>query len=512
MKIIENLLTNREKNETHDTSGGARHHICAEGISIPGTNNELAFDGTGVKERVKGVEIIPSAGFVVKTRILSDGNPKLFINVASSDLLVAPHKKVHLDDENKEVEGLSVPMAVGPLRKSWDRVGESSVVVDCVAHPSVIDKAINCTTGQYRDFVCQLVMQYVEQKYGKTLDSKYRLPRIRYQGYVDVNSCEPVDKKHPNASVCKQWVRNERTIPLIAEVEGYKQPTNICKNKLNLELFIENTSGVICPIGEFLEQIQSSEKSLQNCLSIFDHDGTRPSLLRTLLMTVPDHVKSLHAHVKVSRSVCRETDVHVSAFMVSIETRGCNKCEVVLPFACATKTTTCAYDDCLEMFRISMDINKSPIDSQPDPGTNQWNLQHLMGKFLTKDNTALRHDKHLVRDNINDMEVNIDEIELPEDRFHSKDFMSQHMLELQAKERQGKHDRSVELLGTGEMNSELDISTNKPPPKILQWSELWPDKQPLQIGLATQPCFEAHKKALSYDPHIQACVCRLVVD
>jgi len=159
-----------------------------------------------------------------------------------------------------------------------------------------------------------------------------------------------------------------------------------------------------------------------------------------------------------------------------------------------------------------MDINKSPIDSQPDPGTNQWNLQHLVGKFLTKENTGLRDDKHLVRYNINDMEVNIDEIELPEDRFHSKDFMSQHMLELQAKERQGKHVRSVELLGTGEMNSDLDISTNKTPPKILQWSELWPDKQPLQIGLATQPCFEAHKKALSYDPHIQACVSRLVVD
>jgi hypothetical protein len=42
--------------------------------------------------------------------------------------------------------------------------GESSVVYDCIVNPKVIADSQNDPTGNYRNFLCELALQYVEQK------------------------------------------------------------------------------------------------------------------------------------------------------------------------------------------------------------------------------------------------------------------------------------------------------------------------------------------------------------
>ncbi|KAH8048804.1 hypothetical protein JL722_12265 [Aureococcus anophagefferens] len=48
-------------------------------------------------------------------------------------------------------------------------------------------------TGAQRDFLCQLAMTYVEQKYKLAMDRKYKLPRLKYKGDPEANA---------------QWVRD----------------------------------------------------------------------------------------------------------------------------------------------------------------------------------------------------------------------------------------------------------------------------------------------------------------
>ena len=43
--------------------------------------------------------------------------------------------------EGEEVEGLNVPLSVGPPRACDDAKGVKAIVYDCVVHPSVIDEA-----------------------------------------------------------------------------------------------------------------------------------------------------------------------------------------------------------------------------------------------------------------------------------------------------------------------------------------------------------------------------------
>ena len=52
------------------------------------------------------------------------------------------------------------------------------MVYDCIVHPSVIDEAKEDETGNQQNFLCQLGLQYVEQKYKCELDRKYKLPKV----------------------------------------------------------------------------------------------------------------------------------------------------------------------------------------------------------------------------------------------------------------------------------------------------------------------------------------------
>ena len=142
-----------------------------------------------------GIRIVPTPGFVLKTtgtqkapegggiREAGAGAPqKYFVNVCSAAAVGAPKPTKRLDNEGNEVEGVSVPVSIGPPRGCADNKGTASIVVDCVVNPTVLAECVNDETGAQRDFICQLALTYVEQKYKLTLDRKYKLPRMKYKG------------------------------------------------------------------------------------------------------------------------------------------------------------------------------------------------------------------------------------------------------------------------------------------------------------------------------------------
>ena len=46
----------------------------------------------------------------------------------------------------------------------------------------MIDESKEDETGNQQNFLCQLALQYVEQKYKCELDRKYKLPKATYKG------------------------------------------------------------------------------------------------------------------------------------------------------------------------------------------------------------------------------------------------------------------------------------------------------------------------------------------
>lgn len=140
-------------------------------------------DGTSRPAQQASKLVTPTPGFVVKTRghkkaelrSAREDETKYFINVCSHPDVAAPSEEKRLDESGEEVEGVSVPVSIGPEKLEVDHAGQDCVAVDCIVHPSTMEN---------REFLCHLVLTYVEKKYGLALDRQFKLPRLKYKGDV----------------------------------------------------------------------------------------------------------------------------------------------------------------------------------------------------------------------------------------------------------------------------------------------------------------------------------------
>ena len=100
--------------------------------------------------------------------------------------------------------GMNVPLSVGPECYDKDHAGIICLVYDIIVNPKVVQDSAVDETGQYRDFLCHLSIQSVEQKYPKNglLDKQYKLPKLAYMG----------------ALVRSQHIRDKSTIPGIIDI------------------------------------------------------------------------------------------------------------------------------------------------------------------------------------------------------------------------------------------------------------------------------------------------------
>lgn len=128
---------------------------------------------------------------------------------------------------------MNVPLSAGPQYKSTDNKGLDCFVYDIIVNPKVLDESKDDTTGQYRDFLCHLAIQSVEQKYPKlgNLDRQYKLPKLKYMG----------------ASIQSQYIRDRKSVPKIEEVsEKESVPSSGTKKqvKKGSSLFVDKNEYV----------------------------------------------------------------------------------------------------------------------------------------------------------------------------------------------------------------------------------------------------------------------------
>ena len=115
---------------------------------------------------------------------------------------------------------MNVPLSVGPQYHENDHAGKDCIVYDIIVNPKVLLDATSDVTGQYRDFLCHLCIQSVEQKYPThgMLDRQYKLPKLQYMG----------------STVRSQYIRDKRSIPKIQEVSETVVPKQEVKKSSNI--------------------------------------------------------------------------------------------------------------------------------------------------------------------------------------------------------------------------------------------------------------------------------------
>lgn len=483
---------------------------CNFGIALPDRRSEFALDGSGIKERHSGVKVSPSPGFVVKS-ISCSLQRKIFINVCSSDAVAEPQNKMKLDNDGNEVNGLNVPIAVGPTRICKDHAGCISIAVDCIVHPVVVQKVQLDAIGEYRDFVCHLVIHYVEKKFPDiaSIDKKYKLPRLKYQGYIDRVTGDVVAQNHVNAVVATQWVRDIRSQPKIEEISKHIRKESFASQKYNLleseennnsksvsrariELYVELTDKTSHPILDFLQerfrQVDvSKEHGKETPLDYLtpkpvlfkipenNEENLHESQLLTepFLADPPDDIEHMVIHVCLSRDTVSSAVIKISAGICKISADGFITTAVVLPFWVNPKSATCIRSlpetSGLLIIRILLCRNSLMYDT-PDPGSRPWMLtealknvsnmkstctggsgakRSFIGPLMPQD--ALSFDEP-VDESAGDMKL-----ELPEDKFHMQDMTSQYMLEMQEKGREAKSSKADAI----ESNVELKGNPNE---------------------------------------------------
>lgn len=469
-------------------------NILGKGLDLPGGRCELEIGGEGIRSKEKGRVITPIPGFVIKTIVNGtescekDGR-KLFINVCTHKIIMGPEQKAKLDVNGNEIFGLNVPVAVGETRVCSDRRNRSSLAVDCIVSPDVVAKIERDMSGSFRDFICQLVIQYVETKCSISLCKKYRLPNLKYEAYVDNRNNDMVVAKDSEcASTSRQFVKDLAKAPKIEEVatkieddtspkfidvseplEGFekneKNP-DIRKSqtvqgcKISMDLFIEEYGDLI-PVLDFIQRLGKDRISLTTTPAemfvpkpALSSKGTSQSFLLPLIASTisgSDGTRHIVISVRLVNITDLKVDVDISAFLCRISAAGHSTTDCALPFAVCPMETICTYDSAAECLVVRAPLTK---DDTADPGSGAWLLARALegaeqeyppkpfvqGKVKDSTTDPARDSTKSVTTIGKDYEA------LPEDRFHASDVLSQHHLEQQRKDtelRRKKGERPV---------------------------------------------------------------------
>ena len=156
---------------------------------------------------------------MVKTS--DDAGRKVFINVCAHAKIQAPGSEwtggkipEHVEkalanlEDPEAVQQLRFPLSVGDARNELDKSGHPCTTYDAVFNDDVVAQAM--AHRGLKNFLTELTLQWIAQKYALNLDPKVKLPHRRYVG---------PDRPHP------QWIRVEKK-SMIEEInEPDEEPT-----------------------------------------------------------------------------------------------------------------------------------------------------------------------------------------------------------------------------------------------------------------------------------------------
>ena len=481
------------------------------------SNKDIVLPGEGSKEtsptNSEGIVITPEPSIVIKTKLFKDnGNgstqsilsisddssnrnesseTKVFINICMHELISLPMKRKTIDDESgKEVDAWHLPMSMGELRPCFDKLGNAALAADCIMNPQVVTD-MHLDSNHFH-FVADLVIQCANRKFsepcfgGLALDKRYKVPKMKYAGYVDEKTGLPTDIKMTQVNdrlkpvVAKQRIKgNGRSKPIIEELDSppavvepvrsgnHGQPKKQQSPMICIELFVEHEYTCMAlqdfldslakdmPPGVWKKQIISPE--LKQIASSAVMNNLHPSQL--LKVPIPFSSQAAFASSIIAKCTGITSDTNMtleaSAFLLVLSSDNHSKTECVLPFLIDSHTTTCTYDSGTKMLEIRMPLLRSMMNAEegPDPGTKQWEFANAFsgGTIDESLEKTVSNNEDSSADAVqSDVESDSEDLTLPEDLFHKQDALSRHYLKQQEDEKQDKKNSYEQMLASRE--------------------------------------------------------------
>jgi hypothetical protein len=406
---------------------------------------------------LKSLHITPEPAFSYKTYRTKDSR-KVFINITSHELLEKPGIKKKLNKEGEEIEGINIPISVGMPREEKDKKEQSCLIYDLIVNPEVIEECSADKTGKYRDFICQLGIQSLEQKYREDLDKKYKLPKLKYFGSAvpeqliqdrkNMPKIEEVignagQKKGNTATASKQKSSSSSvTTPVIPETE--KDLTQITASWLaSKDSTLYSSSSVLQLLKESKEYLSSpgSSSSLSSWIkSSYDSEILSEYIDPvTPIPLLEDQFPSIGFVLEIEfssylplSSLSSLLQLQLSPFKLSIKLPGYKKWVGYYPLAIQPAYS---YYFVIEMegfvsqkkLIIFSFIDKTDFASECDPGSKPW----LVSQALSDENDDVhnnsssrglsnpyRRSSSSRKENFGNVEGETSSSSFPEDKFH----------------------------------------------------------------------------------------------
>ncbi|GFH53476.1 hypothetical protein CTEN210_09952 [Chaetoceros tenuissimus] len=378
----------------------------------------------------EGVLIQPKEGFVIKTKE-SKNQQKVFINVTFHEAIAKPSVKKRLDKDGKEIEGLNLPLSMSAIRECTDRSGNPCLVVDAVSNPCKESEISADSTGSHLDFLCQALLQCFDQKHKDyaPLDRKYVLPKLKYIGFVNEVTGEVVRKQSEEVGVLKQFVKDTS------------------KSELTLK--------------EYLEHAKAIENEVL-CMNL----GESRSMPFIILDS--KNIQGLRVFFLMSEADASLIEIKASAYSLFLSKEGYKTLEYPLPVSINTKSIRCEYNRETEVVTIQMTLDEACQHENPDVGTDQWTMSKALStsskdnknsQTFNDDDPSSSSESNIVNNDFDPFHIHSKlpwkqiinpakkteakgDFNLPEDKYHTMDTISQYNLQEQEKERLEKsHER-----------------------------------------------------------------------
>ena len=405
LSLLSSYLKERTNNSIMDSHGTIEKHI-----NIPGNAEK--------PPPVPGIKVTPTPGFCLKTTCINDGS-KVFVNICSHDEINEPSIKKRLNDIGEEVEGINVPMSVGPPHPCEDKSGVICVAYDVIVSPKVLESSKDDQTGQYKDFVCRLGIQSIQQKLKdkKIFDQRYKLPKgLTYMGH----------------EIHSQMIQDRKNMPSIEEVK-FDATCSVSKggNKSTNNMKSEHELNVTLLWGK---------GNTSNCLSIVDSSSAFADYFEPLLIA-PSDVTSIVIIARLEDELNQKIDlenfdVQVSVFKAMIKIPSYRLKTIFFPCAVDVGTVSCELREVkgpsrMYEFIFHGEIEKEDWAVDADPGSKNWLMRTAIrddlsdfNKFYpTKEFSSDEYpEKMLIGDDkIYDKELSADRFELSIQEVVKKD-------------------------------------------------------------------------------------------
>lgn len=423
-----------------------------------------------MKEHEDGIDITPTPVFVVKTHRTDDpkapqgdGATKVFINVCVHEFVAEPSVKKKLDEEGNEVEGLNVPLSVGPPRPCSDSKGEKAVVYDCIVNQKVVDDANTDDSGTQKNFLCQLAIQYVESKFKCTLDRRYKLPKMTYkhstEGVVEQQRIRDMSKKPKIEEVGAGGAAKPKKHK--AAGQGAKRAMPKPEDKpLDWTLVLEREGG------------EAEHVPDANALN---EPRLRPNGDQAEPMTLP---RFMVVHARLTNTptspALEAMKVDATPYALTLKLPGHRATQIVLPYAADVDGIEAEFQPHESLVEVRVAVDPTPYDEAPDPGSRPWILRRALegsddergagrksvagvdaatGAGLGGEGASNPEDRFHLRAQRRGYESTtglqsreeepVDENEeLPEDRFHRADALSSHYINQREGDREEKRKKA----------------------------------------------------------------------